>query len=132
RKTRDGLVQAFANGGTFVGQQPRIRPYQGPAGVLWGEEGSGPWEGFVSGHPQQKPHSRKVTEEIASRLGGRIESVAACANGGIRETGDANHYVAAAAGGSRDVKINIPVQTVERADPVAIGASVAWQVGGLP
>lgn len=32
----------------------------------------------------------------------------------------------------REVQVTIPVQTVQRADPVAIGAQVAWQVGGLP
>lgn len=33
---------------------------------------------------------------------------------------------------SRPVQVNIPVQTTSYVDPAAIGAQVAWQVGGLP
>lgn len=127
---------AFASGGMFQGTfataQPQIRPYMGPRGVLWGEEGSGPWEAFISGHPGKRLRSRRIADEVVARLGGRIDWIAAYANGGIREMTNVANYYAAPSGGARDVQVNIPVQTYVEADPVAIGASVAWQVGGLP
>lgn len=80
-------VQRFADGGfaSIGAQQPQIRPYAGPRGLTWGEEGSGPWEAFVSGHPAKITRSRQITSEVASRLGG----VASFADGGIRTYRDA-------------------------------------------
>src|SRR5690606_32062886 len=86
-KTQAGLARAFADGGMYggtIGQaRPQIRPYGGPRGILWGEEGSGPWEAFISGHPRKRSRSRHIADEVVARLGGRIEWVAAYANGGI-------------------------------------------------
>lgn len=78
------LVQAFADGG-FAGQigaqQSQVRPYGGPKGVLWGEEGSGPWEAFISGHPAKSERSKAIAADVVSRLGG----VAQFADGGMWE-----------------------------------------------
>lgn len=90
RKNADGNIHEFyAHGGVRdqlprIGDQlPQVRPYTGPAGITWSEEGSGPWEGFVSGHPAKRSRSRSITEEIAERLGGRVEWM--FANGGLME-----------------------------------------------
>lgn len=78
----EGGVQTFADGGfaSIGAQQPQIRP-AGGAGITWAEEGAGPWEGFVSGHPRKKPRSRAITSDIVDRLGGRVEWYA---DGGVR------------------------------------------------
>lgn len=71
-----GLVQMFAAGGikapSIGSQQPQIRS-AGGRGILWAEDGAGPWEGFVSGHPAKRSRSRVITEEIARRLGGDVQ-----------------------------------------------------------
>ena len=112
-----GLHQTFADDG-FAGrigsQQPQLRP-AGGRGILWAEEGAGPWEGFVSGHPHKRPRSRAITEDIASRLGGRVEWFA---DGGVRER-TSRAYVAPQA----------PAQASAAVDSRAIGAAVAAQVG---
>lgn len=83
--TPAGIVQTFAHGGfagSFATAQPQIRP-AGGAGVLWAEEGAGPWEAFISGHPAKRRRSRWLLEEVASRLGGQVSWATAYADGGI-------------------------------------------------
>lgn len=63
-----GFHQSFADGGTFRGKQPQIRP-AGGAGVTWAEEGAGPWEAFISGHPGKKARSVAILDQVAARLG---------------------------------------------------------------
>jgi TP901 family phage tail tape measure protein len=67
------LVKAYASGGiaSIGAQQPQIRP-AGGAGILWAEDGAGPWEGFVSGHPAKRGRSRSISEDIVGRLGGTV------------------------------------------------------------
>ena len=79
-----GLLRAYAGGGfhgSFRNAQPQIRTAGGP-GVLWAEDGAGPWEGFVSGHPAKRKRSRAITAELARRLGG-YAIFDAYADGGI-------------------------------------------------
>ncbi len=79
-RTPAGLVRSYASGGI---DQPRyvgsigsrtngIYPYAGKGGVIMNEDGSGPWEGIVSGHPGKRGRSRVITEEIVRRLGGDV------------------------------------------------------------
>ena len=72
---RFGLMQTFADGGqwdgSFATAQPQIRA-AGGRGVRWAEDGAGPWEGFVSGHPAKKRRSRTVAADIVERLGGQV------------------------------------------------------------
>lgn len=77
-----GMVQAMASGGfASIGSQlPQIR-VAGGRGILWAEEGAGPWEAFVSGHPGKRSRSRSITEEVARRLGGQVAW--SMADGGI-------------------------------------------------
>lgn len=80
-----GLVQQFASGGFG---QPQVRPYQGAAGVNWGEEGSGPWEAFISGAPQKRDRSIAIWKEVGRRLLGTFSAedlIAPFADGGIAE-----------------------------------------------
>lgn len=42
------------------------------------------------------------------------------------------HYQPPAPAAGAQVEVNVPVHTTERVDPVALGAEIAWQVGGLP
>lgn len=79
----DGNIVSFADGGSFRGAQPQVRK-AGGAGVLWAEEGAGPWEAFVSGHPAKKTRSRSITSEVAARLGGMVVWAKPYADGGIR------------------------------------------------
>lgn len=82
----EGLIQRFASGGTWG--QPQVRPFQGAAGVNWGEQGSGPWEAFISGAPQKKDRSIAVWREVGHRLLGSFSAqdvVAGFADGGIAE-----------------------------------------------
>ena len=71
--------------GSLGGAQPQIRA-AGGRGVLWAEEGAGPWEWFVSGHPAKRSRSRAVASEIVARLGGDVDwgAVTAFASGGVR------------------------------------------------
>lgn len=68
-----GLVQRFANGGEFAGsigtKQPQIQ-LAGGAGLNWAEDGAGPWEAFISGHPGKRDRSRAIATTVVSRLGG--------------------------------------------------------------
>lgn len=81
-----GFVQQFAGGGTWG--QPQVRPFQGAAGVNWGEAGSGPWEAFISGAPQKRDRSIAIWREVGRRLLGDFSAadvVAGFASGGIIE-----------------------------------------------
>lgn len=81
-----GLIQQFAGGGTWG--QPQVRPFQGAAGVNWGEAGSGPWEAFISGAPQKRDRSIAIWREVGRRLLGDFSAadvVAGFASGGIIE-----------------------------------------------
>ena len=88
-KSGTGLVRSYASGGinkpryagSIGARSPGIYPYAGMAGVLMNEEGSGPWEGIVSGHPAKRTRSRVITGEIARRLGGDV--VWKMADGGV-------------------------------------------------
>ena len=80
-----GLIQQFASGGFG---QPQVRPYQGAAGVQWGEQGSGPWEAFISGAPQKRDRSIAIWKEVGRRLLGTFSAedlIAQFADGGIAE-----------------------------------------------
>ena len=71
-----GLVRAYANGGMWDGSLRQAQPQiarAGGRGILWAEEGAGPWEAFISGHPAKLPRSRMIAEDTVSRLGGRID-----------------------------------------------------------
>lgn len=100
-QSRFGLARAYADGGwpRYAGSvgsmSPGIHPYAGKAGIIMNEEGSGPWEGIVSGHPGKRKRSRMITEEIASRLGGAVSWGAAYADGGMRglQYSPSTHYV---------------------------------------
>ena len=63
-------------------QQPQLRMYTGPSGILWSEEGSGPWEAFISGHPGKRERSRAIADDVVARLGGRVGWYA---DGGVLE-----------------------------------------------
>lgn len=78
------MVQAYAAGGihSIGANQPQIRRAGGP-GVLWAEDGAGPWESFISGHPRKRARSRWIASETVRRLGGHIEWDR-YADGGIR------------------------------------------------
>ena len=67
-------------------QQPQIRPYAGTQGLTWGEEGSGPWEAFVSGHPAKRGRSQTIISKAAAMLGGQ----ASFADGGFHPSHLAN------------------------------------------
>lgn len=69
-------VRRFDSGGFG---QPQVRPFQGAAGVRWGEQGSGPWEAFISGAPQKKDRSLAIWREVGTRLG----AFTTAANGAI-------------------------------------------------
>ncbi len=80
-----GLVQQFASGGFGL---PQVRAFQGSAGVNWGEDGSGPWEAFISGAPQKRTRSIAIWREVGRRLLGSISAedlIEQFANGGIKE-----------------------------------------------
>ncbi|MBD5829608.1 phage tail tape measure protein [Janibacter melonis] len=69
-----GLVRAYANGGfdgSFRTAQPQVRP-AGGAGVLWAEEGAGPWEAFISGHPGKADRSKAIASDVVRMLGGQV------------------------------------------------------------
>lgn len=76
-RTGGSLVRAYADGGVdsapkIGAQQPQVRNYAGPGGILWSEEGSGPWEAFVSGHPAKRGRSRTIAADVVGRLGGDV------------------------------------------------------------
>lgn len=85
-QSRQGrLYQKFADGGmaSFRGQQPQIRA-AGGAGVIWAEDGAGPWEAFISGHPNKKQRSRSIADDVVARLGGQI-TWTRYADGGVHQ-----------------------------------------------
>ena len=105
-----GLEQRFAAGGfmgSFQGQQSQIRP-AGGTGVRWAEEGAGPWEAFISGHPAKRWRSRWLLQEVAARLGGQV-AWTSYANGGIH-THDSYRPSAVAS------SVTTQVQAISRAD----------------
>jgi TP901 family phage tail tape measure protein len=87
-KRSGALVQSFADGGRWDGSfgtaQPQIRA-AGGAGIRWAEDGAGPWEAFISGHPAKADRSRMILEDTANRLGGQVQWLKAYAGGGIHE-----------------------------------------------
>ena len=66
-----GMWEHFAAGGARDLSQ--LRPFQGDAGVTWGERGSGPWEAFISGAPQNRDRSLAIWSEVGRRLGADSE-----------------------------------------------------------
>lgn len=115
-----GLVRAYRSGGfprdvgSIGARSPGVYGYAGPAGVIMNEDGSGPWEGIVSGHPGKRGRSRAITEDIAKRLGGRVEWMA---DGGVMQyqlgggasdpSGFARAVVTALAGGSASQALTV-------------------------
>lgn len=85
------MVQSFADGGvrSIGSQQPQIQP-AGGKGILWAEQGAGPWESFISGHPAKRDRSRAIWMETGKRLG----MVEAHADGAMRTRAPQRHYVA--------------------------------------
>lgn len=105
-----GLERRFAAGGfmgSFQGQQSQIRP-AGGTGVRWAEEGAGPWEAFISGHPAKRWRSRWLLQEVAARLGGQV-AWTSYADGGIH-THDSYRPSAVAS------SVTTQVQAISRAD----------------
>lgn len=87
-----GLVQSFADGGHWDGSfrtaRPQIRP-AGGRGVNWAEEGAGPWEAFISGHPGKKARSLAILDQVAARLGRAtmpLDGIQSFASGGVYGT----------------------------------------------
>lgn len=80
------LVQAYRSGGihSIGANLPQIRP-AGGRGILWAEEGAGPWEAFISGHPGKRQRSRRIADETVQRLGGQVMWVTPYADGGMRD-----------------------------------------------
>lgn len=79
------LTRRFASGGFG---QPQVRPFQGAAGVNWGEQGSGPWEAFISGAPQKRDRSIAIWKDVGRRLLGNFPAedvISGFADGGITE-----------------------------------------------
>ena len=86
------MMRAFASGGiSFRGQLPQIRA-AGGAGVQWAEEGAGPWEAFISGHPAKRKRSRFILEDVAARLGGYVSWGSRYADGGVHTPRYATSY----------------------------------------
>ena len=95
--------------GSFQGQQSQIRP-AGGTGVRWAEEGAGPWEAFISGHPAKRWRSRWLLQEVAARLGGQV-AWTSYADGGIHARyGDSYRAPAVAS------SVTTQVQAISRAD----------------
>lgn len=88
-----GMVQRFADGG-FAGsigtKQPQIQR-AGGKGLNWAEDGAGPWEAFISGHPLKRKRSRMIASDVVARLGG----VASFADGGYARGGRPQAYTGA-------------------------------------
>jgi len=133
-KSGMGLVKAYADGGfhfdtSLRDLQPQIIPSQAArGGLLVAEEGAGPWEGFVSGHPSKRGRSRDITEDIAGRLGGAITWVKPMADGGTmtRSMADQVRGLAPRAAGSGGATVvnRFDVRIDGALDPVAVGAQV--------
>ncbi len=129
--TGAGLVRSYAGGGFWDGTlgaaQPEIRS-AGGQGVRWAEEGAGPWEAFISGHPAKKVRSRGIAEDTVDRLGGAITWVKPMADGGTmtRSLADQVRGLAPRAASSGGVVNHFgPTINIDGAlDPVAVGAQV--------
>lgn len=121
------LVKAYADGGlafdgSFASAQPQVRS-AGGRGILWAEEGAGPWEGFVSGHPSKRGRSRGITEDIAGRLGGEVNWLTPMADGGIaQQISTLGPRAIAARGGGPMSVTNVTVEINGPVDQVAAGA----------
>ena len=121
------LVKAYADGGlafdgSFASAQPQVSS-AGGRGILWAEEGAGPWEGFVSGHPSKRARSRGITEDIAGRLGGEVNWLTPMADGGIAQQISTLGPRASAARGGGPVSVtNVTVEINGPVDQVAAGA----------
>lgn len=106
--TSAGLVQQYADGGfhsTIGAQQPQIRP-AGGAGIRWAEDGAGPWEAFISGHPAKRRRSRWLLEETARRLGGIVSWETAYADGGIHYASNYSPPVRTTSGASGSMRLH--------------------------
>lgn len=121
-----GMWPTFADGGmaSFQGQSPQIRR-AGGMGVTWAEEGAGPWEAFISGHPGKRARSEAIWRQTGHRLG-LLEAAAASrpekfADGGMRQYATAppprRHYVAPPP--------RVTVQAPQSQQAVPAGASAA-------
>jgi len=128
-KSGMGLVKAYADGGfhfdtSLRDLQPQIIPSQAArGGLLVAEEGAGPWEGFVSGHPSKRARSRGITEDIAGRLGGEVNWLTPMADGGIAQQISTLGPRASAARGGGPVSVtNVNVEINGPVDQVAAGA----------
>ena len=130
--TGAGLVQAYASGGLhsprYVGsigaRSPGIYPYAGPGGVIMNEEGSGPWESIISGHPAKRRRSRWLLEETARRLGGSVNWATAYADGGIRYAPNYSppSYASSARQAAQPVTVQMPsVMELRDVDGALIG-----------
>jgi protein-disulfide isomerase-like protein with CxxC motif len=80
----DGRIHEFyADGGMrprIGSQMPQVRDST-KRGITWSEEGAGPWEAFISGHPAKADRSRAIASEVVARLGGEVRF----ADGGLLE-----------------------------------------------
>ena len=128
-KSNAGMVKAYADGGfhfdtSLRDLQPQIIPSQAArGGLLVAEEGAGPWEGFVSGHPSKRARSRGITEDIAGRLGGEVNWLTPMADGGIAQQISTLGPRASAARGGGPVSVtNVNVEINGPVDQVAAGA----------
>ena len=68
--------------------QPGIKPVT-QRGILMAEEGAGPWEAFISGHPGKVDRSKTIASDVVRMLGGQVSwnpderLIAAMASGGV-------------------------------------------------
>ena len=137
------LFDFYADGGIrrrlprIGDQQPQLRPYRDPRGLVWSEAGSGPWEAFISGHPAKRTRSRSIADEVVSRLGGQV---AWFADGGLVARVAASTQrltptpppipVAAAAGPSR-VTVGLSDHDVQRIAAAVRAGSEAGTARGM-
>lgn len=126
-----GLTQAFASGGFYAGsigsRSPGLYPYAGPGGVTMNEEGSGPWESIISGHPAKLGRSRMITEETARRLGGVAIFPTQYRDGGIHVP---THGGGRAVGVGADLRAGIQVNVTNfhpQAEPTSVTTNKALQ-----
>ena len=125
--TPEGLVKSFGDGGfssTIGAQQPQIQTNHGLAGIRWAEEGSGPWEAFISGHPAKRERSRELATEVVDRLGG----YAVFADGGFLDKGvPYGQRAASMATPSYVTNINV-VNHHPQAEPTSVTVNRAQQL----
>lgn len=89
-----GMWEHFAAGGARDLSQ--LRSFQGDAGVTWGERGSGPWEAFISGAPQNHDRSLAIWSEVGRRLGADSED-RGFAQGAVIHRNEAPSYMTSGA-----------------------------------